>query len=113
MVTSRCAAAFVAAVFVIAACGSDDGATTPATTTAVGSVDAVESAESECPPVEGASEQTRQFDAAPPDCLEPGATYEAVVTTNKGEFTISLATLGARFPSSIGLRFTKNSIGGG
>ncbi len=74
-------------MFVIASCGSDDGASTPATTTSNESVDAVES---ECPPVEGASEQTRQFDAAPPDCLEPGATYEAVVTTNKGEFTIAL-----------------------
>ncbi len=44
----------------------------------------------DCPPVEGTETQTQQFDAAPPDCLTPGVTYEAIVTTNKGEFTITL-----------------------
>ncbi len=44
----------------------------------------------DCPPIEGADTQTRQFDAAPPNCLTPGVTYEAIVTTNKGEFTIVL-----------------------
>jgi len=46
--------------------------------------------DADCPPVDGADTQTRQFDAAPPMCLQPGATYEAIVTTNKGEFTIAL-----------------------
>ncbi len=44
----------------------------------------------ECPPADGASEQVQQFDAAPPMCLDDGATYQAVVTTNMGEFTIDL-----------------------
>ena len=63
----------VAGLFV-AGCGSDDPAPTS----------------EGCPPVDGADTQTQQFDAAPPDCLTPGATYEAIVTTNKGEFTITL-----------------------
>ena len=32
----------------------------------------------------------QQFDSAPPMCLDPGATYQAIVTTNMGEFTIDL-----------------------
>jgi cyclophilin family peptidyl-prolyl cis-trans isomerase len=52
------------------------------TSAAVSSVD--------CPPVEGTDSQTRSFDAAPPMCLEAGVSYEAIVTTNKGEFTILL-----------------------
>ena len=43
-----------------------------------------------CPPIDGTAEQTQRFDAAPPMCLEPGTDYTAVVTTNKGEFTIAL-----------------------
>lgn len=84
-----------------AACGSDDAASSatdaPAETSSVESpadatigetVDAAVPAD--CPPVEGTGEQTQQFDAAPGMCLEVGATYEAIVTTNKGEFTIAL-----------------------
>ncbi len=44
----------------------------------------------DCPPAEGTDTQTQQFDAPPPACLTPGVTYEAIVTTNKGEFTIVL-----------------------
>ena len=78
-------AALLAAVIAVAGCASDDDVTTP---TDVAGAD--EDAAAGCPPADGASEQTREFDAAPPDCLEPGATYEAVVSTNKGEFTIAL-----------------------
>ncbi|MGA7759915.1 MAG: peptidylprolyl isomerase [Ilumatobacteraceae bacterium] len=94
----RILATLVAALVVAAsACGSDDSgtaaaeqaaATDPAAADTTGTGDAAASAD--CPPVDGADEQTRQFDAAPPTCLEAGATYEAVVTTNQGEFTILL-----------------------
>ncbi len=44
----------------------------------------------ECPPVEGVTEPVREFTGAPPMCLEAGATYEAIITTNKGEYTVGL-----------------------
>ena len=44
----------------------------------------------DCPPTDGTGTQTRQFDAPPPECLTPDVTYEAIVTTNKGDFTIVL-----------------------
>jgi cyclophilin family peptidyl-prolyl cis-trans isomerase len=84
------------AVVVIAGCGSDEtGDASVATTDQVASVpertaDASAATSGECPPVEGADTPTREFDAAPPECLDPSATYDAVVTTNKGEFTIAL-----------------------
>ena len=79
MAVRRTLVALLAVVGLLAGgCGSDDEAT-DATTESAG-----------CPPVEGTETQTQQFDAAPPDCLTPGATYEAIVTTNKGEFTITL-----------------------
>jgi cyclophilin family peptidyl-prolyl cis-trans isomerase len=93
----------------LGACGSDEpseGVIDPATTgadtddtgatTLDGTPDAGTApaggapATSGCPPVEGATTQTRTFAGPPPDCLEPGAVYDAVVTTNKGEFTITL-----------------------
>ncbi len=79
MRTGRRAAATVAtaALLAVGACGGDDGPTEVA-------------ASGDCPPESGTTETVRRFDAAPPDCLEPGATYQAVVTTNKGEFTIEL-----------------------
>lgn len=79
-----------AALLVLVSCGSEEtsGVTAPPATDEVGTSDAPASAD--CPPIEGAGAQTREFDAAPPMCLEDGATYAAVVTTNKGEFTIEL-----------------------
>ncbi len=43
-----------------------------------------------CPPDDGVAEPVTSFDAPPPTCLVPGATYQAVVATNVGEFTIDL-----------------------
>ena len=84
----------VAAVVALAGCGSDDtgDASVAATDQAAAVPDQAADASPavECPPDEGADTPTRQFDAAPPDCLDPNATYDAVVTTNKGEFTITL-----------------------
>ena len=44
----------------------------------------------DCPPEDGVAEPVREFDSAPPMCLDPDATYQAVVETNMGEFTIDL-----------------------
>lgn len=80
--------------------GDDDDSTALVSTSDVPlssnemTTDSTESGEAaavaDCPPIEGAEEQTQEFDAAPPDCLDPDATYEAIVTTNKGELTIEL-----------------------
>ncbi len=98
MVTTRLLAALAVVVVLGAACGSDDATSEPTasdstevTTTDVTESDVtIEASASDCPPVDGADEQTQQFDAPPPTCLEVGASYEAIVTTNKGEFTIAL-----------------------
>jgi cyclophilin family peptidyl-prolyl cis-trans isomerase len=66
---------------------SDQAAVDPATTGSDTS-DAVSTVE--CPPAEGVTEAVQEFDSPPPTCLEPGATYQAIVTTNMGEFTIDL-----------------------
>ena len=44
----------------------------------------------ECAPSDGSGEQVREFAEAPRLCTDPGKTFSAVVTTNKGEFTILL-----------------------
>jgi cyclophilin family peptidyl-prolyl cis-trans isomerase len=75
------------AALTLAACGDGDTDSAEPDEETVTSGDV---SPADCPPVDGTEDQVRQFDAAPPDCLEPGATYEAVVTTNKGEFTIEL-----------------------
>jgi cyclophilin family peptidyl-prolyl cis-trans isomerase len=99
-VTARRTLAAVAMVALVAAgCGSDDNATsTVAAESDTGTNDTTDAAASDdtvtgtgdCPPVEGADSQTRSFDAAPPMCLEPDVSYEAVVTTDNGEFTIAV-----------------------
>jgi len=43
-----------------------------------------------CPAVDGSEARAAQFEKAPPTCIEEGATYLAVVNTNKGEITIRL-----------------------
>lgn len=73
------------------ACGSDaDSSDTDAEATNGGTSSTGEVIAVDCPPIDGAGEQTQQFDTAPPMCLESGATYEAIVATNKGELTIAL-----------------------
>jgi len=75
MVRARAMLAAAAVAALVAGCGGDDD---------------VADRDTDCPPVAGADGQTREFDAPPPDCLDPGADYEAVVTTNQGEFTIAI-----------------------
>jgi cyclophilin family peptidyl-prolyl cis-trans isomerase len=103
MAPMRLAAAAVVVAMVAAGCGSDDNesaATTVVATDTAAAADDTATGEAvagtaDCPPVEGSDSQTRSFDAAPPMCLEPGVAYEAVVTTNKGEFTIALDSTSA------------------
>jgi len=84
-------AALAVVGLVSAGCGSGDNSSEAASAATVASTigDAAASP-ADCPPADGTGTQTRQFDAPPPDCLTPGVTYEAIVTTNKGELTILL-----------------------
>ena len=43
-----------------------------------------------CPPPEGTEERTTTFDAPPPMCIDPDATYVAEVSTSAGDITIEL-----------------------
>ena len=100
MITSRLVAAMDVTAILAGACGSDDSSSESATTessapdaTINASTDATTvdpPSVADCPPVDGADSQTRQFDAAPPMCLDDGVSYQAIVTTNQGEFTIAL-----------------------
>ncbi len=93
MMTKRLAAAAVAAMMLAAACGSDDtrsDVTASPATTEVSDADASGTTDADCPPADGTGSQTQAFDAPPPMCLDAGASYEAIVTTNKGEFTIAV-----------------------
>ncbi|MFN6121759.1 MAG: peptidylprolyl isomerase [Actinomycetes bacterium] len=51
--------------------------------------------ELECPEADGSSELPDSFESAPAKCIEDGVTYQAIVTTNQGSFTIDLDTEGA------------------
>ena len=97
--TSRLVAALAVTAILAGACGSDDSLSgsaeaavseTAAPDVTTGESTSAASSDADCPPVEGAADQTRQFDAAPPMCLEDGVSYQAIVTTNVGEFTIDL-----------------------
>ena len=99
MTARRTLLAALAVVGLIAAGCSSDGSSSdgsPAASDSAISTDGTAASGSDatspagCPPAEGTGTQTQQFDAPPPDCLTPGVTYEAIVTTNKGEFTIVL-----------------------
>jgi cyclophilin family peptidyl-prolyl cis-trans isomerase len=48
------------------------------------------SAAAPCPSPASKTEQRRNFDAAPPSCVDLAATYQAILTTNVGEFTVEL-----------------------
>ena len=74
--------------------GDDEGA---ASTEGAGDEDAGEAAgdaaatgSTECPPMDGSAEPQEGFDGPPPMCIDDTATYEATVTTNMGEFTMTL-----------------------
>lgn len=79
--------------------GDDDEATPPTTTAAATTVAPTTTVpadgtaitgETPCPAVDHSEPKVRSFEQAPPDCLEPGATYTAEITTNQGVFTVQL-----------------------
>lgn len=86
----------VAGIFSVT--GGDQSAETPTTTSAPAetatTVAPLEgrtiSGDTPCPAVDGSEERAGQFEKAPPTCIEDGATYLAIVSTNKGDFTIKL-----------------------
>jgi cyclophilin family peptidyl-prolyl cis-trans isomerase len=45
---------------------------------------------SPCAPLDGSGERINQFASAPPQCLDPKASYSAVITTNQGEIRVVL-----------------------
>jgi cyclophilin family peptidyl-prolyl cis-trans isomerase len=62
----------------------------PTTAVAVTVAPAAAPAASTCPSPDEAPGVARSFVTAPVDCIDPKATYRAVVTTSEGEFTIEL-----------------------
>ena len=46
--------------------------------------------ETPCPAADGSAERTTSFAQAPPDCLTEGATYQATITTDRGDIVVDL-----------------------
>ncbi len=73
-----------------------DGQEPPAEETTEETVaEAAPTGATECPPADGSAERIVAFGPNPPPlCIDVNATYQAVITTNRGEFTVDLnATL--------------------
>jgi peptidyl-prolyl cis-trans isomerase B (cyclophilin B) len=62
----------------------------PTTTTTPAGEEQVITGEPPCPAADHSEPKVSSFELPPPDCLEPGATYTAEVTTNQGVFTVEL-----------------------
>ncbi len=94
--------AFLVVVALVFRDGGDDESTPTTTTAAPTTTSAptttatpsdesrVITGETPCPATDHSEAKARSFEQAPPDCLEPGATYTAEVTTNQGAFTVEL-----------------------
>jgi peptidyl-prolyl cis-trans isomerase B (cyclophilin B) len=65
-------------------------AETTETTTAPALEGRTISGDTPCPATDGSEERAVQFEKAPPTCIDPAIQYRAVVSTNKGDFTIFL-----------------------
>ncbi len=78
--------------------GTDTGATTPGDTTPGDTGPATDTAPTtpepadpaDCPATDGTQEQVRDFDAAPPFCIDPAVTYTAEIVTNQGTLAVEL-----------------------
>jgi len=95
--------AVVLLVLAINVLGGDD---TPAaggatTSTAAGPTTTVKSvpAPTPCPAADGSTPREIAFEAAPPTCIDPAKAYTALVTTNKGTFTVALDA--AKAPNTV------------
>ena len=88
------AALALAGAVALGACGgSDDGGGATGGTSGAGGDDGCPPAATSSTTPDGgtaAREVTRSFDAAPPSCLDPDASYSATLTTSLGELTIDL-----------------------
>lgn len=83
----------------VIAVSGDDATNTSSTDTTITSDTAVAATntggrtitgETPCPATDGSEERAVSFEQAPPTCINDGAVYTAMVTTNKGEFAIVL-----------------------
>lgn len=82
----------IAGIFSVS--GSQESSSTDTTapsspTTAAVSGESI-TGETPCPAQDGSGSKVVQFEQAPPVCIEDGVTYTAIVSTNKGEFSIVL-----------------------
>ena len=92
------AAIFIAVVvgvaLIISVSGGSDPTSTSDTTVDTAATAPVEgraiTGETPCPAVDGSEARASTFENAPSNCLDASKTYTAVVTTNKGEFSIVL-----------------------
>jgi cyclophilin family peptidyl-prolyl cis-trans isomerase len=92
------AAIFIAVVvgvaLIISVSGGSDSTSTSGTTVDTAATAPVEgraiTGETPCPAVDGSEARASTFENAPSNCLDASKTYTAVVTTNKGEFSIVL-----------------------
>ncbi len=92
------AAIFIAVVvgvaLIISVSGGSDSTSTGDTTVDSTATAPVEgraiTGDTPCPAVDGSEVRAATFEKAPGNCLDAGKTYTAVVTTNKGEFSIVL-----------------------
>ena len=92
------AAIFIAVVvgvaLIISVSGGSDSTSTSDTTVDTAGTAPVEgraiTGETPCPAVDGSEARASTFENAPSNCLDASKTYTAVVTTNKGEFSIVL-----------------------
>ena len=92
------AAIFIAVVvgvaLIISVSGGSDSTSTNDTTVDTTATAPVEgraiTGETPCPAVDGSEARAATFENAPNNCLDASKTYTAVVTTNKGEFSIVL-----------------------
>jgi cyclophilin family peptidyl-prolyl cis-trans isomerase len=66
--------------------------TTPLPSTIAG---ATLTGDTPCPAADGSSERAITFEKAPPTCIDPAKSYSAVVTTNKGAYTVVLDAVAA------------------
>jgi peptidyl-prolyl cis-trans isomerase B (cyclophilin B) len=95
--------AFLVVVALVFRNRGDDNVTPPTTTSAPTTVPAPTTTvpvddepagsitgETPCPAADHSEAKVRTFEQAPPDCLEPGATYTAEITTNRGAFSVEL-----------------------
>ena len=62
----------------------------PTVTTPAGPAGAALTGATPCPAEDGSSPRTTQFAQAPPTCIDPTKSYDAVVTTSEGSFTFFL-----------------------